>query len=866
MKTAKKLLCLMIVLVMALGMVPFAGASIDDFSDADDINYTEAVAVLAALNVIEGRDTGGFDPSANVTRAEAAAIIARMLLGRANADRLPAGATSFSDVPSSHWASKYISYCASASIIVGRPDGTFAPGDPVTGVQFAIMMMRALGVGDPSRWLGSNWEILAVVDGMAFGILDTDVDYSAPATREQTAKYAFNGLIYSEDKIVATVSEIMIVPGSAPTASATSLLGPVYYTTYSTPTGANAAVSSAYSAAAFGTDYDYRSLTYTQTTLVGSVSENVYGMRPQEGAVDEFGRPGFREWIYRGRPIIGAYTMEPTLVYNAFVAPPVMVTNLSSYRFVTGGAKVTVNGVEAAKVTTAGGVQAYTGNGTRVEIYANENAQITDIVVVKTDYVRVTAVSTSQKSVTFTPRNASPVAPTYTVSESANIDLYNLVKDMRVNDIALIVPVWDGATGPVNYIANSVAFPTTTPAGTFTARNGTANTVTLGGQVYGVSVALNSAVTLTADGTERVFTLDSYGYVIDIDRGTAGINFIFVTNYYFTLGDGNVMVPMVSGLGTNGETLTLPCTASASPSAGNLYSVSGPTAGRYGLTPVTGGTSLSGGPPPTGYVALTSAEAILTTNTGLTSANSGQTNSFAPDVKFFYRNANNTFTVRNGVQNVTIPASSYALVENRPLGVGGANMAVVTAVYIPTSAPPIGTAQWIYVASATTSTYVTIGTPAVAYGMYPAYQNNELIVSEIDGTEYNAIPLGADASNAPGFFTFEVGPDGVYHLVQGYGGLSSLGATTFVVAHEVNSPFGEAYVLDADDSNDPIRFDENTLFIDVRSGGQKSANPLDSESVTGLVAAIGTYTTVRISAAYNASRMASIVFITDLIP
>ena len=68
----KKLLALVLALVMTMSLVTISNAA---FSDAADIDYKEAVDVLAAVGVLEGSD-GKFDPKAELTREQAAKIIA----------------------------------------------------------------------------------------------------------------------------------------------------------------------------------------------------------------------------------------------------------------------------------------------------------------------------------------------------------------------------------------------------------------------------------------------------------------------------------------------------------------------------------------------------------------------------------------------------------------------------------------------------------------------------------------------------------------------------------------------------------------------------------------------------------------------
>ena len=69
MKNLKRVLSLALTGVMLVGMMAI-GASAVDFTDGEDIVHTEAVNTMAALNIINGKDDGSFDPKATVTRAQ----------------------------------------------------------------------------------------------------------------------------------------------------------------------------------------------------------------------------------------------------------------------------------------------------------------------------------------------------------------------------------------------------------------------------------------------------------------------------------------------------------------------------------------------------------------------------------------------------------------------------------------------------------------------------------------------------------------------------------------------------------------------------------------------------------------------------
>ncbi len=135
----KKVIASICVIAMVLTTVAF-GATYTDV--AEDSVYYEAVETLTKLGIVNGFD-GEYRPEDGVTRAEMAKLIACIqgfgdtALGGAN--------TSFTDVPSSHWASGYIANAASLGIINGYGDGTFGPEDPVLYEQAVKMIMAALG-------------------------------------------------------------------------------------------------------------------------------------------------------------------------------------------------------------------------------------------------------------------------------------------------------------------------------------------------------------------------------------------------------------------------------------------------------------------------------------------------------------------------------------------------------------------------------------------------------------------------------------------------------------------------------------------------------------------------------------------------
>jgi hypothetical protein len=193
MKKFKKLLAVVLVVALAFSlMATVSAANVTDYSDADDVTYTEAVDLFTALGFLAGMGDGTFDPTGLVTREQAAKIITYMLIGSNRADALTTAISSFTDVAVTRWSAPYIEYCAALGIINGRGDGTFNPEGNVTGTEFAKMLLCAIGYGVNGECTGANWAMKTIADAQSLDILSLAVDYSAAATREECAQYGFN--------------------------------------------------------------------------------------------------------------------------------------------------------------------------------------------------------------------------------------------------------------------------------------------------------------------------------------------------------------------------------------------------------------------------------------------------------------------------------------------------------------------------------------------------------------------------------------------------------------------------------------------------------------------------------------------------
>lgn len=89
---------------------------------------------------ISGYEDGTFRPDNTITRAEAAAIFAKLI----NTDE-GAGTPAFSDI-NAHWASEAIGKCFVKGYISGYEDGTFKPDNTITRAEFAVILGKYLGM------------------------------------------------------------------------------------------------------------------------------------------------------------------------------------------------------------------------------------------------------------------------------------------------------------------------------------------------------------------------------------------------------------------------------------------------------------------------------------------------------------------------------------------------------------------------------------------------------------------------------------------------------------------------------------------------------------------------------------------------
>ena len=112
--------------------------AVNSFADVNEGDwYNTAISTLVELGIIEGRSATTFDPNAPITRAEFATLFARFDESGIEPDG------GFTDV-TTHWARESIERAAALGWINGYEDGTFRPDNRITRAEAMTMINRVL--------------------------------------------------------------------------------------------------------------------------------------------------------------------------------------------------------------------------------------------------------------------------------------------------------------------------------------------------------------------------------------------------------------------------------------------------------------------------------------------------------------------------------------------------------------------------------------------------------------------------------------------------------------------------------------------------------------------------------------------------
>ena len=479
----KKLLALVLALVMSMSLVTISNAA---FKDADKIDYKEAVDVMNAVGVFIGDEKGNFNAKENLTREQAAKIIAYLELGSKAADALVGGAT-FTDVASSRWSAGFVGYCAQAGIVSGVGDSKFDPAGQLTALQFGKMLLVELGYDAKAEGMvGTDWAIntsklmagTKLMDGISGSV-------NQVLTREKAAQMCLNAL---EAPMVTydTKGSTIIVDG--------------------TKINFGASVAK-YETSTVAKDQNISKEKLTSGEYTVELGEKLYKDLKKNSTTDAFERPA-TEWMLKAKSI-GTYADAADLSYTATVEIGTIYSDLGLSK-----------GIDDSKVTyyedgrnlssswnqdiVKGSKVEKGGNGTLLEVYYNDDAESLTVIAINTYVGKITASykasTTKDAYVTFTAKTGA--GSSYETDDSYSKD-----------DIVLYT--YSGKAGDAGVKSMALAEKVTGKMNGFTAeKNVTVDGTTYKKSANGTSITpgMNTSV-----GKDVSVYLDQYGYAAFVD-------------------------------------------------------------------------------------------------------------------------------------------------------------------------------------------------------------------------------------------------------------------------------------------------------------------------------------------------------------
>ena len=358
MRNLKRTLSLVMAMALIVGMMVVSASAVSsDFNDSAEITNTEAVDVMTAIGVFEGTDKGAFNPTGILTREQAAKIVAVMLLGEEDANKLSTNSTTFKDVAANRWSAGYIGYCVQQGILAGTGNGNFDPEGELTGLAFAKMMLVALGYdAKVANYVGNDWAINVAADAVNAGIAPKGIVLADAMTREQAAQMAFQTLtadtVYYTNKgttVIGSDGMQVIVGASAPVKVANS------------------------------TTDDYRTVKGDKDEVQQFCEKYFSDLTLNSNNHDDFGRPS-DQWK-NGTKEIGTYASTADASYSEKVSSKTLYSDLGLDKTTT--VDVTEDGKANGTFTIEKGNSddELGGNGVLVEAFVDSDDNVTLVVI-----------------------------------------------------------------------------------------------------------------------------------------------------------------------------------------------------------------------------------------------------------------------------------------------------------------------------------------------------------------------------------------------------------------------------------------------------------------------------------------------------
>ena len=504
----KKLLALVLALVMSMSLVTISNAA---FKDADKIDYKEAVDVMNAVGVFIGDEKGNFNAKENLTREQAAKIIAYLELGSKAADAL-VGSNIFTDVAATRWSAGFIGYCAQAGVVAGVGDSKFDPAGQLTALQFGKMLLVEIGYDAKAAGMtGTDWAIntskLIATTGLMDGI---DGSVNQVITREKAAQMALNALKTPTVEYDTKGSSISVNGAEINFGAST----PKYVT------------SELASARNISSDQLSNQNGYTV-----ELGEKLYKDLKKTPTSDAFGRDASK-WSIKSE-VIGTYVDKSDLVetYTAKASKGALytlvgsdvVSSLKSTKEDSGVLTVYENGKEVKKPAVASyfdknnsGAAGISGNGVVTEVYMNKDYDV-KIIQINTYLVQATDdYSAKKESVSIATVDIGSNLPA--LPSTISIDDFD-VADVKEDDY-LLVTYADDAIQSVKAAKMLEGVVSEYTKNDYVVIDGT-------------KYSYNKIATTTAETDFSVtynakVVLDEYGYILHVDTAVSNSNYLYV--------------------------------------------------------------------------------------------------------------------------------------------------------------------------------------------------------------------------------------------------------------------------------------------------------------------------------------------------
>jgi len=148
---------------------------------SDNPNYA-FVTYLAKRGIVSGFSDGTYHPADSLTRAQAAVIMTKA----AGLTYAAVNASSFKDVPASHWAINYITAAEKAGYLKGFGDGTFRPEQTLTRAQAVSLIMRLATQKERASlpvltdMNNQHWAAADMATALALKMIETDSQKISP--------------------------------------------------------------------------------------------------------------------------------------------------------------------------------------------------------------------------------------------------------------------------------------------------------------------------------------------------------------------------------------------------------------------------------------------------------------------------------------------------------------------------------------------------------------------------------------------------------------------------------------------------------------------------------------------------------------